>query len=676
MAVTTPQAAVHFSWTAAPGEACRRRNGPNAVLFDRDGTLLLDASGRGSSDHGASHHGASHHGGPFDGDRAPVRAVAGARDALDALRDADVRIGVVTDGAARRRTGSAPTSRPRSTGRSNGSSGGSTSGAPARTRRTLAAAAASPSPGSCSTPAPASASIPRAPSSSGTASTTSWRPSPRVRSRSSSRPPRRPPPRSRPRLWSPTRSARPSRSRSGCSCDGVRRRVTHEARDGVRARQSARRARRNGRRGPERARGRPRDGAGAARVRRRCVHPSRTTRPCRTGDGSRGLPGGPPRRRADPPRSPGRRAAARTPDRRAHAEEWRLDRPDLVHAHFWMSGLAAASQAGEAGRPLVQTFHALGVVERRHQGDADTSPAARIPLERALARRGERHRHVPRRGRRARAARRRPARLAVVPVRRRRRALLAATARRAPRPSADRASQRRPARAPQGRRHARRALRHVPATRSSSWPVAPTAATRARPRGACGCAGSPHELRRRRPGDLPRRRRATDVPAAPPSPTSSRTRPGTSRSGSSRSRRWRAGARSSRRRSGGWLDTVVDGATGLLVPPRASRPLAAALRRLLGDPVLLAAMGLAAADRASTRYSWDRVAHETEHVYAAVVRAGVPAASTVATGAGAAPVRWRADPSGPRRDGRVARRPDRPEDGEQPQPVHVRHVER
>lgn len=58
--------------------------------------------------------------------------------------------------------------------------------------------------------------------------------------------------------------------------------------------------------------------------------------------------------------------------------------PDVVHAHFWMSGLAGLSGAGRLGIPLVQTFHALGSVKRRHQGDDDTSPPNRIDLERLL----------------------------------------------------------------------------------------------------------------------------------------------------------------------------------------------------------------------------------------------------------------------------------------------------
>jgi len=66
------------------------------------------------------------------------------------------------------------------------------------------------------------------------------------------------------------------------------------------------------------------------------------------------------------------------------ARAWRRWRPDLVHAHFWMSGLASVDAAGRLGIPVVQTFHALGVVKRRHQGAADTSPRERIGIEQDL----------------------------------------------------------------------------------------------------------------------------------------------------------------------------------------------------------------------------------------------------------------------------------------------------
>jgi glycosyltransferase involved in cell wall biosynthesis len=68
------------------------------------------------------------------------------------------------------------------------------------------------------------------------------------------------------------------------------------------------------------------------------------------------------------------------------AAQWRAAPPDLVHAHFWMSGLASVAAAAELGVPVVVTFHALGSQKRRHQGTADTSPVERVPAERSLLR--------------------------------------------------------------------------------------------------------------------------------------------------------------------------------------------------------------------------------------------------------------------------------------------------
>jgi glycosyltransferase involved in cell wall biosynthesis len=68
-------------------------------------------------------------------------------------------------------------------------------------------------------------------------------------------------------------------------------------------------------------------------------------------------------------------------------QRWSEEPFDIVHAHFWMSGVATTRAAHGTGVPVVQTFHALGTVKQRNQGAADTSPATRIDLERALCRR-------------------------------------------------------------------------------------------------------------------------------------------------------------------------------------------------------------------------------------------------------------------------------------------------
>jgi glycosyltransferase involved in cell wall biosynthesis len=66
---------------------------------------------------------------------------------------------------------------------------------------------------------------------------------------------------------------------------------------------------------------------------------------------------------------------------------------------------------------------------------------------------------------------------------------------------------------------------------------------------------------------------------------------------------------------GGQVDAVLDGTTGVLVPPGRPALLAQRIRQLLAHPMLLEAYSVAAADRAKSRYSWDRIAHETLAVY-------------------------------------------------------------
>ncbi|MEH1100198.1 glycosyltransferase [Micromonospora sp. CPCC 205561] len=65
------------------------------------------------------------------------------------------------------------------------------------------------------------------------------------------------------------------------------------------------------------------------------------------------------------------------------AGEWR---PEVVHGHYWIGGLAAAHAVRETDLPVVQTFHSLGVEQLRHLGRQYDGPGERIPLERALTR--------------------------------------------------------------------------------------------------------------------------------------------------------------------------------------------------------------------------------------------------------------------------------------------------
>ena len=188
-------------------------------------------------------------------------------------------------------------------------------------------------------------------------------------------------------------------------------------RDGLRARQPARRARRRRRRRAERARRRAVRGAGRA-GHEVASTPAATTRDCPRRVPLRDGVDGRARRR------PGRPAPLPKDELLPYMGEFgrgcagrgAASRPDVVHAHFWMSGLAALGRAGDLGVPVVQTFHALGSVKRRHQGAADTSPP-RPDRARARAGRARRpgRRAVPRRGARAAADGRRRPRIAVVP---------------------------------------------------------------------------------------------------------------------------------------------------------------------------------------------------------------------------------------------------------------------
>ncbi len=75
-------------------------------------------------------------------------------------------------------------------------------------------------------------------------------------------------------------------------------------------------------------------------------------------------------------------------DQLLHA--WRQDTPDVVHAHFWMSGRASLPATRTLRVPMVQTFHALGIEKRRHQGPKDTSPPSRLREEQSIMRQAER----------------------------------------------------------------------------------------------------------------------------------------------------------------------------------------------------------------------------------------------------------------------------------------------
>lgn len=66
---------------------------------------------------------------------------------------------------------------------------------------------------------------------------------------------------------------------------------------------------------------------------------------------------------------------------------------------------------------------------------------------------------------------------------------------------------------------------------------------------------------------------------------------------------------------GAHLDSVVDGVTGLLIPADRPAQTSRLTRELLADPTRRTAIGFAGADRARSRYSWERISQELVQVY-------------------------------------------------------------
>ncbi|MGW4210375.1 glycosyltransferase [Lentzea sp. NPDC004789] len=62
------------------------------------------------------------------------------------------------------------------------------------------------------------------------------------------------------------------------------------------------------------------------------------------------------------------------------SEEWAASPPDVVHGHGWMSGMVSVLGGRRIPVPVVQTFHSLAAVERRHRV-SDTGPEERARIE-------------------------------------------------------------------------------------------------------------------------------------------------------------------------------------------------------------------------------------------------------------------------------------------------------
>jgi glycosyltransferase involved in cell wall biosynthesis len=281
-----------------------------------------------------------------------------------------------------------------------------------------------------------------------------------------------------------------------------------------------------------------------------------------------------------------------------------------------MSGMVASLVGRVLRTPMVQSYHALGVVKRRHQGGADTSPPSRIAIERAVGRSATRivatctdevfelaRMGVPRQ------------KISVVPCG----------------VDIDQFTPLGP--------HARRGSPHrvvsvgrlVPRKGFSDL----VAALKAVPNTELVIVGGPAggrleddpEARRLRVqadrlgvgdrvrftgqvarADMPAMLRSADLVACVPWYEPFGIVPLEAMA---------CGVPVLATAVGGLIDTVLDGVTGVLVPPRDVRALARAQRLLLANAGQRMMLAGAACDRVRARYTWDRIAADTERVYLA-----------------------------------------------------------
>lgn len=306
-------------------------------------------------------------------------------------------------------------------------------------------------------------------------------------------------------------------------------------------------------------------------------------------------------------------------------ERWRRNRPDVVHALRWTSGLAALTAARDLQIPVVQSFDSLGVTERRHHVIARDAGTERIRLEPAIGRSAS--------------------------------AVLAG--------SSDEESDLTRLGVP------RRSIRVVPwgVDTDEFSPEGPVAERATRPRLVTVAKLSEHDAlatllhamskvpgadlvvaggppRAQLRDDLSFRRLAkladylgvssqvtfvgqVGRTALPPLLRSADLLVSVSEydpTGILAVQAMACGTPVIASAAGGQVDAVLDGTTGILVPPGRPALLAKRIRQILAHPMLLEAFSVAATDRARSRYSWDRIAHETIAVYDTALGAAAMAA--------------------------------------------------
>jgi glycosyltransferase involved in cell wall biosynthesis len=306
-------------------------------------------------------------------------------------------------------------------------------------------------------------------------------------------------------------------------------------------------------------------------------------------------------------------------------ERWCQDRPDVVHALRWTSGLAALGAARDLRIPVVQSFDSLGVAERRHHLIPLGAGTERIRLEPAIGRSASAvlagssdeesdltRLGVPRRS------------IRVVPCG-------VDTDEFTPEgPVAERATRPRLVTVADLSEHDAlatllRAMSKVPSVDLVVAGGPPPAELRddlgfrrlSKLAGTLGVSGQVTFAGQVGRTALPPLLRSADllVSVSEYDPT-----------GVLAVQAMACGTPVIASAAGGQADAVVDGTTGIIVPPGRPALLAQRIRQLLAHPMLLEAFSVAAADRARSRYSWDRIAHETIAVYDTALDAAAVAA--------------------------------------------------
>jgi D-inositol-3-phosphate glycosyltransferase len=297
------------------------------------------------------------------------------------------------------------------------------------------------------------------------------------------------------------------------------------------------------------------------------------------------------------------------------ATVWANEPPDLVHSHFWMSGRAALAAAQPLEMPVVHTFHALGVVKQRYQGAKDTSPPRRLAEEERIMGAAD---HIiatctdevfelvrlgADRGR-----------ISILPcgvdtelfrpdgpidARRDGTARLVVVTRLVER---------------KGVGDVIAALPELPGVELIVAGGGEAAQLRDDPE-ARRLAALADELGVADRVELRGRIEREDVPPLLRSADVVVCSPWYEPFGIVALEAMACGRPVVASAVGGLIDTIVEGVTGVHVPPRQPDRLAEAIRRLLGDTALRARLGAAGANRARSRYTWARVADATFDVY-------------------------------------------------------------